>query len=266
MRTFKRVVKFGYLVLVFIILFSCKKNENKNSREEQKIAFEQLANFHNEGLQYVGQFGPSNLTQKQRYYLVDEFLGINPDWTNDSIFISQINQICGNGDISFLFIGQNRSTNNIDPDLKNILSKIDTLFDEMLYKAENNIETSPTEFNYKVDQLIDFIYENYNVQYDEKTNKANKYGVVVASLFLAKFTYAYWYEAATDPNHPWYDYMHSNAERNLFLRSIWRAIRAAARDVWGFLTGVALCEPSDNNFICIDLGAMISNAIEASAS
>lgn len=66
--------------------------------------------------------------------------------------------------------------------------------------------------------------------------------MIVASCFIAKASYEYWYNAAKYENHNWHDFLVPEGERvPPWLANAWKAVKnavsVAACDTFGYIIG-----------------------------
>lgn len=98
------------------------------------------------------------------------------------------------------------------------------------------------DFESRVNVLIGHILATEDYQYNHSTRKGNDVAKLLGALVLAKYTYSYWVTAALDQDNEWNQLLTSGlggiyrVSACDFCKKVWRAIKVAATDVWGFMT------------------------------
>jgi len=118
-----------------------------------------------------------------------------------------------------------------------------------------------------IDNLIDYIYNKEKIYYNQDMDSATIYTGIIAACYVSKASFSFWYNAANDPSNPWYNYLGKDKKP---LGRIWHAIKVAAADTWGFLTGgwhTGNFNPQDNSWpVEWHIDEAIDNASEKSSS
>ena len=253
----KIVLSLSLFIAAFLFFFqSCKKS---NNAEQGKIDayFTKMGIRHNKLLDYVAQNCDVNRSSaKERFEISKEYLQSNNNWNSIRKTLAITKQINHNTKPSDIFRSKNYDGINYSNEG---IVLVDSLF-SIVNNANYNI--TPDNFNSSIDNLINYIYNNYEVNVDVESENANEFGYIVAQCYQAKASYAYWYEAYTNPNHPWYDFVHADDQN----RGFWRWLRAVGADIGGFFTSDCLCPPDEGFFICYNLSCAWNNAGEASAA
>jgi hypothetical protein len=131
-------------------------------------------------------------------------------------------------------------TSSISPDLpfseKEIeyLKKLEQLFKEAADESTQQYK-SVEEFTKEIETLEMAILKNLSVEYDKKKFEGNSVSILLGACAIAKYSYAFWIRAATDPAHPWHNKLDNSGSRGIF-KKIWRAIKKAGVDTWSFIT------------------------------
>lgn len=82
----------------------------------------------------------------------------------------------------------------------------------------------PSELNLSIDSLEDWVVSNYTITIDESSYNCSDGGAMLAICAIAKNSYEYWYNKFDD-----------GSEGRGILGRIWRAIKIAACDSYGFV-------------------------------
>ena len=142
----------------------------------------------------------------------------------------------------------------------------------------NNNLISPDDFSRQILALENDIIKNKTF---DNTDVNDIYGVLLASFSVARYSYAFWYDAYYNEKNPWHTIVINNINSNdlqkgLFnnvVKFVKRTVCAAAADVWGAVKalGNSIVLPPKvvvHNFITVDLVKLwkgIVNAGHASA-
>ena len=92
-------------------------------------------------------------------------------------------------------------------------------------------------YNEIMDNFISYIYDNYNVEYNEETYIGNTPATIIADCFISKASYDFWYNAAINPENPWHDFL---GDDRSWPGKIWHAIKVAAADTWAFVSTLSI--------------------------
>ena len=251
----KNQIIIATMVLFGIFVFiSCEKEKpteptsNPTSRIQQMEIFKGAGVKHNQILDYVGKHCvPRKATPEQRFNIANQFTETKTTWNDMQQEQQDINQIVENKakPSEKLF----SLTKDMESEGVFLFDSLDAILDYYTNLIDSNTVVTPEEYNQKVNDLIDYVYANYNVYYDNVNDSANIYAIFVADCYVSMSSYEFWYNAAIDENNPWYDFLNGN-NRSVFGR-IWHAIKVAGADTWGFITGgwhIGNFNPDDNSW------------------
>jgi hypothetical protein len=117
---------------------------------------------------------------------------------------------------------------------KSYLKKLENIFLEAADEGTQQYK-SVEEFTKEIETLEADILAKLSLEYDEKKFEGNTTSILLGACAVAKHSYAFWIEAATDPAHPWHNKLDNTGSRGIF-QKIWGAIKKAAVDTWSFIT------------------------------
>lgn len=269
------------LIAVFAICFiSCKKVTNKsdNTKLQKQIVvdgfnFDQFGISHNSYLDYVQQ-APNflSLTAEERfnYGLTynDSYFGSwqkQETWTYLQSALSYdntiVNLMMNGNDISPTLIQDTLADSTTAPYLDSIAHIFHDAGD-----STHHPMYSVAAFTARIESLESQILANVNIQFDQSSKTGNDGAELLAVCAIAKYSYSYWYNIASNPNPPTTGW--SNPQFSL-IGNVWGAIRRAATDVGAFLgDGAAyprITRTSVGIGIVWDLDEAVSDAGSASA-
>ena len=253
--------------LVFIFS-NCSKSDDLRSElpksEKYDDYFLTKANYHNDCLEYVANHGDiTNMTQKERFVLANEFLGTTTAWEDAEKMIHEILPIAHGKMPARMLLTKSKDWSPSEEYLT-LIEQLETLFNNALSIAKRGQHTTPDQFDSNVESLIKLTYDQYPVKLDEEMGLTNEFGFFVAQCYLAKETYRYWHEAFSNPAHPWHNFIR-NAE-DYPERGFWSWIVRAASDVWGFVSSGSVSISLDGWYITWNIDDAIADASHASAS
>lgn len=99
---------------------------------------------------------------------------------------------------------------------------------------------SVSQFKQRIAALESHINANYTPVFDVVGDTANVPGMMLAACAVAKGSYEYWHNAATDRRHPWntnfstFNYTDGNIPKGLF-GNIWHGIKVGVVDAAVFV-------------------------------
>ena len=204
-----------YLSMLLILLIaSCSKDKIVSNGEEKQVArianVDEFAVFgvvHNMGLDFMANKN-SNLhllSQTERYSLSRTFTYDN--WMQSSLFtanemIDTINYI------NELYVNSNNVAHELvvngilAPEVESYFNRINIVFEDVLSLSQQGIILSPSEVNLRIEVIESDILLN-NIQYDTSTTEGDWFACMMATTSVAKASYLYWYNAATNTNSSW---------------------------------------------------------------
>lgn len=212
------IAKYAVTAIFALLSFSgCEKDNsitNSNPLKKEIIStdksgdpFEIYGELHNGLLDYVAELPNfNNVTREEIYLYSQTYENPHPSYCMDqswSDFSNSLEYTINLGDSGI----------NISETLLNdgLITTSDTaLVNKLVYIFENAADfenqtiQSTIEFSNAINNLEDYIYTNYEVVYDESTKEGNFPAQMLAMCSIAKSSYSYWTEAATNPAHPWY--------------------------------------------------------------
>ncbi len=256
------------MFLALIVLFqSCKKDKQNTQKESYNTYFKKMGKRHNNMLDYVASnCCITTATPFERYSIAKNKLNDNSEWSEIKQMYDFTSSIISN---------EFKSTNSqIESDYnqfsKEGIELINNLIDIFQDSFENQSITIQ-EFNQNVDYIIDNIYNNKEVIFNDNTNTGNEFAYIIAMCFQAKASFEYWYVANNDPDHPWYSFLHSDDNNTSSIRyrsrrRCCRWLRAALADVGGFFSCSDCLEMNERGTTTYDLGEAWNHAGEVSAS
>ncbi|HOG19127.1 MAG TPA: hypothetical protein PKW37_01610 [Salinivirgaceae bacterium] len=267
-KLFNVIVALTVAFSLSLYFSNCTKNETINKDvskiEKYNDAFRKLGERHNQCLDYVAENGDvSIMSRKERFELARKFFNSNTTWEEHETRNASIMQIVTESTSASNLLRESKNERHSDEFLT-LIDKLESILNETKASWEKDIEISPTEFNAKINSLIDEVYQDYDVIYDDKSQTVNEFGYFIAGCNIAKSTYQYWHDANNDPQNPWYNYL-----REAKVPKFFRWIAVAAVDVWGFITSADVDITWNDGFsvtVSFDLNEALENAGEASSS
>ena len=222
-RLFLAVIATG-----LIFATSCKKNDDKiNSPEisKQQVFFNKYGIQHNKVLTLVGEKTDfSKMKAEDRFNLASKLLNSYEfTWEDAQETFNATKQIFATPEKASKII-KRRESSDLD-------AYYDSLALIMNYCISDSNLVTPEQYNQMIAHLEYQIYNNFDVVIDTVTETGNEPALLLEALAISRYSYQFWYEAATDENNPWYDYINNDNSRGL-----WHAIKVAAADTWGALT------------------------------
>ena len=238
----------GVVLLIFGIstLESCEKeypNLDKaptgstltaKSVSEQQEIFKEGGERHNEILAYVGKkCKPENTSAEDRFLIAREFTQSEMDWETMQKYHADVNKIVENEiKPSDYILSLNEDVN---PKALALFDSLDAILDYSIEQIKNEKVVKPDEYKARVNELINYVYKNYEPYYDAENDSADIFAFFVADCYLSMASYEFWYNAANDDANPWFKYLDEGEKCNIF-RRIWHGIKVAAADTWGFVS------------------------------
>lgn len=243
--------KIVFLGLISSLLFSCVKEEtidpiysqnfNENSsfqRLSDASLFNQFGVLHNFILDEMGaRVDIAQTSKKERYDLcVEVIMEQNNVIPEQILSYGELNAAVGFGKGLNTRSGAKKIIKRtyFTEDEEHIIQDFLVLMSEI----ENaNSPLSVEEVNGKIAVIENRILNTIGANLDETTNIVDKGGHLMVACAVAKHSYSYWYNVATDVNHPWHSILaNGNNQRCGIFCKIWRGIKQFARDLWAVLT------------------------------
>lgn len=139
--------------------------------------------------------------------------------------------------------------------------------DFLILMSEIENASSPLsveEVNGKITLIENRILNTIGANLDETTSMVDKGGHLMVACAVAKYSYSYWYNVATDVNHPWHSILASgDTQRCGFFCKIWNGIKQFGADLWAVLTEPKI-DPTSPINSDINAGMASFNAANAS--
>lgn len=200
--------------------------------------FNYIGENHNALLDYVkNNLELSEASKYDRYLTAKDFTQTTADWTMFQNQSASAQYLSSQTNWGAQALAQGYFPANLAP----YLDSLEQIFEEAI-DQNNEAFMQISTFENRIDVLIEYIMEHEELVYDSDTKIGNSVAKLVGTLVIAKYSYAYWVNAALDPDNEWHEllapgvggiYRVSACD---FCRRAWRAIRVAAADVWGFMT------------------------------
>lgn len=270
--------------LTGILLISCEKeNDNPVSstgditdNSKSISVYDQVAISHNNAMDYVGNHPRFNdLTLHERYEYIQGYSDSHYQFTNDTDWVAHNDrmrwgiEIANSPDSASIILIREGL---IDPSVAGL---VDSLFAIFVDAGDYDNKTYMTVANFKqrISGLEAHINANYTPVFDVVGDTANVPGMMLAACALAKGSYAYWHNAATDSRHPWntnfstFNYTNGDIPKGLFGK-IWHGIKVAAVDVGVFFgSGFGDCSAGTGTGVGLlgRIGCMWQSGGEASS-
>ncbi|MCC5917480.1 MAG: hypothetical protein JJU02_09160 [Cryomorphaceae bacterium] len=152
------------------------------------------------------------------------------------------------------------------------LMMLEDLFKEALLSIENeSVMLTPSYFESQVNDIVNNIVSNEDVPFDGGGYYlSNSFESIIACLYIAKYSYSFWYDAANNSSHPWNDYLGDigigvdvDVESGI-IRDFFVGVAKAAVDVYRFV--VNPCWSAGFFYLRMDLECAYNRASGASAS
>ena len=251
------------IVMIMLSVVSCTKeseepnssNENPSDIAKSISVYDQVAISHNLAMDYVGNHQNfDSLTKKQKYEYIQGYSDTHYSFTNDTNWVAHQErmewgiEIANSPDSASIILLREGL---ITASQASLVDSLFAIFDDA-GNFQNSTYISVSTFNTKVEALEAHINANYSPVFDVVKDEANFAGIMLASCALAKGSFEYWREAATDRNHPWHNYFttftytNGNIPKGLF-GNIWHGIKVAAVDVGVFVgSGFGDCNAGTN--------------------
>lgn len=242
MKNSVSIFKFMFIVVSIagMFFFSCSKEKNNATIEKQSMVekynkyFSTLGENHNKVLDFVGSQGDmSTMSRKDRFELASEFTGSSFEWSEFEEAGDKLAVLAGSQSIKasdHLLVRKDQYS----PELIDLINKLDIIIKNELKKAEQHIELSPSAYNASIDALINEVYNNYDVQLSVDAQTGNEFAMFIAQCNVSKSSFAYWHEAAINPENPWYGYVSKSCPG--FWERLWRAVKIVAIDTFAFMS------------------------------
>lgn len=151
------------------------------------------------------------------------------------------------------------------------LMMLEDLFKEALLSIENeSVMLTPSYFESQVNDIINNIVNNEDVPFDgESYYLSNSFESIIAGLYIAKYSYSFWYDAANNSSHPWNDYLGDigigvEVEETGIIRDFFVGVAKAAVDAYRFF--VNPCWSAGFFYVRMDLECAYNRASSGSAS
>jgi hypothetical protein len=251
----KMINRFLVMLVVLIFVSSCEKdlvNSSDNVKNDKLIAnppciFEQYGLSHNLKMDYIASNPTFNSLTLQEVYAYsygysDDFFTsmVSQDYTQ----YEQRRLLC------FNLIEKPQTAGNmlfneglIDPSIIHLVDSLSSILDNAA-SCENGTFKTVQEFTNEIDSFEFFIQSHYNVVYDVDTKTENSYAYLLGACSIARNSYQYWMDAASNQNHPWYIRFEQitynggcgSAKWPDWVKKALHGVKMAAVDTWGFLT------------------------------
>ncbi|HXS37726.1 MAG TPA: hypothetical protein VN721_13565 [Flavipsychrobacter sp.] len=238
-------------LLAFLCLISCNKEKTSYNKttttpnmKKQVIVngfnFDQFGISHNNYLDYVQQdpnFQTATSQQLFNYGATynDTYFG---SWASSGETYSYLQGAVtySTGLVTDIINGQNVSPQLITDSLADSISApywdtLASIFHDALDTPDHGFYT-PEEFIQKIQNLENQITSNLTVSIDPATMTGNDGAELLGACSIAKYSYSYWYNIATNPNPPTTGW---SSPQCSFIRNVWHAITVAATDTWAFV-------------------------------
>lgn len=256
---------------------SAKKLESTDLRSENTFDFSFYGNSHNAKLDYVATMPNFNSETLEAIYTFGTgygdvyFNSYTADWDLNYSGIPLIHYLIENPESasdSLISLGI------LSTEEKELADKISFILrDAGNYSNQSNKELS--EIIQELTNLEDYIRTNYNVVYNTNSKIGNIGAKYLAACSIAKSSFTYWFDVAENSSHPW-SYRFNNLitynggeidngqiQTRICWKCIWRAIKVAATDVWGFVAAEDCGDATKGGY---DLGCAWENAGDKSDS
>lgn len=275
MKLKPRLIRLANLSLCFAIFIACSKDKLKTSNDtgssdsplRSEFVFSELnyiGENHNSLLDYVKEnLDLSTASKYDRYLKAKQFTNSSPNWS----MFQGTSEAAYNHSMESGWSGIAVENEYLDPALSHYLDSLEKIFSEAIDQV-NNTFMPIDDFENRVNTLIGQIIETEDYQYDPSTTSGNDVAKLLGALVLAKYTYSYWVTSALDESNEWNQLFTSGlggiyrVSACDFCKKVWRAIRVAATDVWGFMSCPSCgCGPCPGGY---DLGAAWEYAGEVS--
>jgi len=228
---------------------SAKHLKSTELRSENSFDFSFYGNSHNAMMDYVTTMQNFNSATLEAIYTFgttysDEYFNSwIPDWNLHNNSIPLIHYLIENPEhASDTLI----SLGILSPEEKVLSDKISFILrDAGNYNNQSNKELN--EIIQELTDLEDYIRTNYEIVYDSDSKIGNIGAKYLAACSIAKSSFAYWFNVAENSSHPW-SYRFNNLitynggeidseqiQYRICWKCVWRAIKVAANDVWGFI-------------------------------
>ena len=216
--------------------------------------FENLGALHNEAMDYVGQ--SPNLGAMTRYQKYESVYNFNQTYyastkmgTEEfSTFVGQIDLLVAAGKNAPAELYRNGKIN------QRMRGLLDTLYTILLETAEGGLPLDPVTMTGAVKTFEANVVLHYGMP-DANTSVNTDIAMVMAGSAIARYSYAYWYNANINPTSPWHPIIKDDP-----LSRTW--IGVALADIGDFFSSTCFY----NDLSVWDLNCAWANGAEASAS
>ncbi len=266
------------VVLSIIVLFSCSKNDEISSNQDQTYEKPTMQNptpiyqygvSHNLRMDFIAN-NPNflNLTLEEIFNYGKNYSDEYFTCSSETDYVSHVER----RELCFYLIENPSNTGNALYNLELIPVTIIGLVDSLSVILDNAMDyetgvyKTSNEFTQEVENFESHIINHYDVVYDDIQKTGNEYAFLLCAASIAKNSYSYWMDAATNSNHLWSKRLDQvtyfggidEAKAPEWLKKIWRGIKVAAVDTWGLITARGCWEPEmgyDNNGNYTTIGA-----------
>ncbi|HRO43073.1 MAG TPA: hypothetical protein PL009_09580 [Flavipsychrobacter sp.] len=240
-------MKTKFLIVMLCIAFlSCNKkqddfsssNNSNNSHVKFKTAdgfeFDELGEVHNDALVYVGNHTDLlELTAQERFEYsntyTDDYSSNNLSWAAlyDELSISkEAADASLTSDTDPFEILNNEDL--LQTNMEDFTDRLSGIFNDA-YNESNGTIISSSAFTSLIEDLEDYVVNNYTVSYNSTTQRGNAAACMLATCAVAKYSYNFWYAALNDQYNNWYPILQEGSNPAA------RSIKAAAADAYAFI-------------------------------
>jgi len=240
-----KTVFLSTVVMAVVILASCAKEAGApsspspdTSNQSKSISvYDQVAISHNLAMDFVGNHPRFNdLTKKQRYEYIQGYSDEHYRFTNDTDWVAHNDrmrwgiEIANSPDSASIILIREGL---IDASVAGLVDSLFVIFHDA-GDWDNETYMSVGDFKSRIAALESHINTNYTPVFDAVGDTANAPGMMLAACAVAKGSYEYWRDAATDSSHLWNNYTDGNIPKGLF-GNIWHGIKVGAVDTGVFV-------------------------------
>jgi hypothetical protein len=246
-------IKFSYYIVAFllmipiIVIISCNKDEMLLKKIIPVFSvsvndFTELGINHNLKLDYVANNCViDSSTSEERFDIAVLYDGGSLPYSQYSITdvyntFDLVEEILNSNEPGLLL----HNYGYFPESLITLVDSFGEIFTIAFEAHDNNNAKTPSEFNQLLTNFENHVLNDYNVELNENNNTltGNYYALLLGACAIARSSYGYWYNAATNPESDWYPFLDkaANGDPNPLWKRIWIGIKTAGVDVWAFMT------------------------------
>lgn len=225
-----------------VTLTSCNKEEqvSEPSYKSGTITLSDFGNSHNDKLEYVGDNSTdlANSTMDDRLQVANAY--------SDPVFGNSSNTTLAQAQDGVDYLDTVLNNLSDAGDILQADGYVDTMtayyndLGQLFSDAQDSANSksdyfTPSQFAIDIDDIIDEIEANHTLHWNSTNLTGHNAARTVATMEIAKASYAYWYNACLDNStSPWAGYMEQFYKSDGFFSRLWTGIKRTAVDVFSF--------------------------------